>query len=1037
MNLLGGLVSYCSRNPLAVLAGTLALGAWGLFEALRMPAQVLPELTRTTVTVMAEAPGMAPEEVETLVVLPIENAVRGTSGTQRVRTESIAGLGLIFVEFGWGEDPYRARQLVQERLRSVEEEMPEGVSAQMGPITSLLGEIMLVGLTSTDPERSPLDLRTLAERDLVRPLQALPGVAQVLAIGGGLAEYRIHALPDRMLAYGVTLEELIEVAGKAQGNEVGGFLENDSSERMLRAIGRSSALHDFENTVVKKVDDRPVLVRDVAEVVMAPKPMRGDAQVEGRPAVILGVQKQPDADVREVTRQVEKSLQALSLPSDVSTRILFRQADFVNHAVSNVVEALRDGSIMVAIILFLFLLRLSTTLIALVAIPLSFLLTFLYLRFTGGSVNVMTLGGLAVAAGMVVDDAIVLVENVYRRLRENDLLPNPLPATEVIIKATGEVRGAIVQATIIIVATFAPLFGLGGMEGQLFRPLAEATVVSMLASFLVAITLGPALCRLLIGREGKAMGSEPWTAAKTALLARKFLFGPALRWPAATCLIAVLLVLSAFSLFPTMGRSFLPAFNEGSAIISVTAPPGTSLEASREIGRVAEALIRQTPEVKSVGVRTGRAEDDEHVMPVSVNELDVEFHEEGRPQSEVLAEIRKRVGELPGVAIDVGRPIGHRIDHMLSGVEAPIAVKIFGEDLAELQRLAGQAAELLKQTHGLVDVRVESQSLVPQVQILPDPERLRAHGLQVADLNHVAHAGFAGVKAGEVLDNLLSRDIVVRFHPDVRDDMSALGHALIRAEGLPPVPLSSVATIRDTFGPGLVSRENGRRRVIVSANVEGRDVSSATEEAEALLRRELDLPESYSVHFEGQYESRQKAMRDMLLMAGVLFLVVVGALGLHFRNGLLVAQALLSVPAALSGGIVAAWWSGQDVSIATLVGLIAVAGIAARNVIMLLTRYQSLALEEGMPFGRELILRGTAERVPPILMTALTAAFALIPLALAGGAPGKEILQPMAIVIIGGLVSSTLLSLVLTPAAYRLLGGDRQGVTPPSQSKAP
>ncbi|MFP6854861.1 MAG: efflux RND transporter permease subunit, partial [Opitutales bacterium] len=865
MNSLGRLVGYCTRNPLATLAGTLILGAWGLFEAFRMPAQVLPELTRTTVTIMAEAPGMAPEEVETLVVLPIENTVRGTSGTQRVRTESIAGLGLIFVEFGWGEDPYRARQLVQERLRSVEEEMPEGVSAQMGPITSLLGEIMLVGLTSTDNERSPLELRTLAERDVVRPLQALPGVAQVLAMGGGLAEYRIHALPDKMLAYGVTLDELIEAASKAQGNEGGGFLENESSERMLRSIGRSSALHDFENTVVKKVADRPVLIRDVAEVVMAPRPMRGDAQIKGRPAVILGVQKQPDADVREVTRQVEKSLQALSLPADVSTQILFRQADFVDHAVSNVVEALRDGSIMVGIILFLFLLRFRTTLIALVAIPLSFLFTFLYLRFTGGSVNVMTLGGLAVAAGMVVDDAIVLVENIYRRLRENSVLSNPVPATEIIIKATGEVRGAIVQATIIIVATFAPLFGLGGMEGQLFRPLAEATVVSMLASFLVAITLGPALCRLLIGCEGTAMGAEPWTATKSALLAKRFLFGPALRWPAVTCLTASLLVLSAFSLFPTMGRSFLPAFNEGSAIISVTAPPGTSLEASRGIGRVAESLIRQIPEVKSVGVRTGRAEDDEHVMPVSVNELDLEFHEEGRSQPEVFAEIRKRVGGLPGVAVDVGRPIGHRIDHMLSGVEAPIAVKIFGEDLAELQRLAKAAAELLKQTSGLADVRVESQTLVPQVQILPDPERLRSHGLQVADLNHLAHAGFAGIKAGEVMNNLLSRDVVVRLHPEARADMTALGHTLIRAEGLPPVPLSSVATIHETFGPGLVSRENGRRRVIVSANVVGRDVSSATEEAEGLLRRELDLPEGYTVHFEGQYENRQKATRDMLL----------------------------------------------------------------------------------------------------------------------------------------------------------------------------
>ncbi|MBL63586.1 MAG: CusA/CzcA family heavy metal efflux RND transporter [Opitutae bacterium] len=1027
MSFIGRLVGYCVRNPLAVLAGTLALGAWGLFEASRMPAQVLPELTRTTVTIMAEAPGMAPEEVEKFVVLPIENAVRGTSGTQRVRTESIAGLGLIYVEFGWREDPYRARQLVQERLRSVEEDMPEGISARMGPITSLLGEIMLVGLTSSDPERSPMELRTLAESDLVRPLQALPGVAQVLALGGGLAEYRIHALPDKMLAYGVTLEELIEAAGKAQGNDVGGFLENDSSESMLRAIGRSSALRDFENTVVKKVGDRPVLICEVAEVVMTARSMRGDAQIEGRPAVILGVQKQPDADVRAVTRQVEESLQSLSLPSDVSTQILFRQADFVDHAVSNVTVALRDGSVMVAIVLFAFLLRVGTTLIALVAIPLSFVLTFLYLRFTGGSINVMTLGGLAVAAGMVVDDAIVLVENVYRRLRENALLPRPAPSTDVIVKATSEVRGAIVQATIIIVATFAPLFGLGGMEGQLFRPLAEATIVSMLASFLVAITLGPALCRLLLGRAGKAMGTEPWTAAKTSFLARKFLFGPALRWPISTCLVAAFLVLSAFSLFPSMGRSFLPAFNEGSAIVSVTAPPGTSLEASREIGRVAEALIRKTPEVKSVGVRTGRAEDDEHVMPVSVNELEVEFHEEGRSQSEVFAEIRERVGELPGVAVDVGRPIGHRIDHMLSGVEAPIAVKIFGEDLAELQRLAAEAAALLKQTPGLTDVRVASQSLVPQVQILPHPARLRAHGLQVADLNRVARVGFAGVKAGEVMDNLISRDVIVRFHPEARDDLTSLGHALVRTKDSPPVPLASIATVRETLGPGSVSRENGRRRVIVSANVAGRDVSSATEEAESLLNRELDLPEGYSVHFEGQYESRQKATRDMLLMAGVVFLVVVGALGLHFRNGLMVAQALLSVPAALSGGIVAAWWSGQDVSIATLVGLVAVAGISARNVIMLLTRYQSLARDEGMPFGRELILRGTTERVSPILMTALTAAFALVPLALAGGAPGKEILQPMAIVIIGGLVSSTLLSLVLTPAAYWLLGHEGQG----------
>ena len=1025
MNFLAGLVGYCAKNTRVVLAAAFAFGSWGMFEVFRMPVQVLPELTRTTVTIMAEAAGMAPEEIETQVVLPIENAVRGTSGSQRVRTESIAGLGLVFVEFGWDDDPLLARQLVQERLRLVQEDMPTGVFLRMAPITSLLGEIMLVGITSDDMRRTPIDLRTLAERSLVRPLQALPGVAQALALGGGLAEYRIHAHPDRMLAHGINLDELTHAAANAQGNEVGGILENESSEWMLRAVGRSSALHEFENALIKKTDGRPVYIRDVAEVSIAAKPKRGDAMIGGKAAVIIGVQKQPDADVREVTRQVEESLGNLSLPSDVSTHLLFRQADFVDHAIANVTDALRDGSLLVAVVLFVFLLRFGTTLIALLSIPLSFLFTFVYFRFTGGSVNVMTLGGLAVAAGMVVDDAIVLVENVYRRLRENSVLANPLPVNSVIIKATGEVGGAIAQATIIIVATFVPLFGFDGMEGKLFGPLAEAAIVSMLASFVVAVTIGPALCRLFAGKGKKGISSEPWTAAKSAYLTRKFLVRPALRWPIATCFLSGFLVLSAFCLFPKMGRSFLPAFNEGSAIVSVTAPAGTSLNASRDIGRLAESLVRMTPEVKSVGVRTGRAENDEHVMPVCVNELEVEFHDWGRSQDEVLSEIRSRLEEVPQVAVDMGKPIGHRIDHMLSGVEAPIVVKIFGDDLAELERLARETAELLKQGQGLVDVRVESQAQVPQVRILPHFERLQLHGLQVADLNRMVRAGFAGEKAGEVLDNLLTRDVVVRFHPSIRDDLSSIGDIHFAAHGSPPVSLSSVAIIRETLAPAVVSRENGRRRAIVSANVDGRDVSSATEDAEDLLRRELVLPEGYTVQIEGQSESRRKALQKMILMGVALLFVVVSALGLHFRNGKMVAQALLSVPAALSGGIIAAWWSGQDVSIATLVGLIAVAGIAARNVIMLLSRYRSLALDEGMSLGREMIIKGTSDRVPAILMTALTAGFAMLPLAFAEGAPGKEILQPMATVIIGGLLSSTLLSLVLTPAAFSLLATNK------------
>lgn len=1036
--MLNTLIRFSLRHrPLILMLALVTL--WFGYQTLtQLPVEVLPDMTKPTVTILTEAPGLAPEEVEILVTQRLEAAVQGIGGLDRLRSNSDVGLSLIFAEFAWGTDIYRARQLVQERMQSVLSTLPTEAKPGLTPVSSLMGEILLVGLRcSKKPGEpgyiAPVDLRTMADWTLRRRLQSIKGIAEVLTIGGGVRQIQVQPDPNRLVSYGVSLTELEETVNRAAGNATSGFLQAGPKEIMVRNLGMTTNLDELAKTVIKTVGNRPILISDVAEVCHGVQTMRGDASVNGTMGVILSVDKAPGFDTLKLTEQVETALQELrsTLPEGVTLEILFRQGDFIGHAIGNLKEAIRDGAIMVTIILFLFLFSLRTTAITLMAIPLSFAVTMLVFRAFGVSVNSMTLGGLAVAIGMVVDDAIVDVENVFRRMREGNAgrparkpgshREPECPHLDIIASASGEVRHSIFYATVLIILVFLPLLGLEGIEGRLFTPIAIATITSMAASFVVSITVIPVLCSLLLQTGGKAH-HDGWVIRAMKWLVQRSFLKLALGSPILAILIAGVMLIASLMLYPIMGKAFLPTFHEGSATISLVSAPGTSLAQSNEIGEIGVHALQEIKEVKSVGRRAGRAERDDHVMPVSVNEFDVEFHDTGRPREIVFAEIRERLSTIPGTFVNVGQPIGHRLSHMLSGVSAKIAVKIFGPDLDVLQKKGAQVRDIGRSIAGITDLNLEAQVPIPQIKIEVNRERALAYDLQPGDIHRQVSTLLGGKIIAELREGQRTMDLALRLPESWRNSPDKIANLLIETHNGQRIPLNLVADVHESKGPNVINRENTQRRIVIAANTSEQDLQGLVQQWEKRVREKVKLPEGYFLRFEGEFQAQQAATNRIAFSFALVLLAITVLLYGYFRSLSLALQVMLNIPLALMGGLTLTWLLVDNISIATIVGFIAVGGVAARNGIMMISHYLHLMAHEGEKFSRSMILRGTLERLVPVLMTALSAGIALIPLLLAADEPGKEILHPVAVVIVGGLLSSTLLDLMVTPAVFYLLG---------------
>lgn len=1024
--MLNALIRLSLKNRLGVALGALAISVYGAWLLPSLPVDVFPNLNRPTVTVLTEAHGLAPEEVETLVTLPVESVLNGTPGVLRVRSSSGIGVSIVYVEFDWGTEIFRNRQLVAERLQLLQGRLPPGMLPVMGPVTSIMGEIQFVGVTSPEGKVSAMDLRTLADWTLRPRLMTIPGISQVVVMGGEVKQYQILVSSEKLLRRAISLETLKEALSQISENTTGGFLNVDNKEFLIRPIGRVATLEEIENSLVGMHFGQPVLVKDIADVKVGPKEKRGEGSINAKHSVIMTIQKQPDASTIDLTRAIDRELVEMkkALPEGVALETdLFKQSHFIEAAVSNVEEALRDGVIMVVIILFLFLMNFRTTSITLVAIPLSLLVTVIVFHLFGLGINTMTLGGLAIAIGELVDDAIVDVENVFRRLKENRAAGSPRGALRVIYEASSEVRSSIVLATIIVVLVFIPLFFLGGIEGRLFVPLGVAYIISILASLVISLTITPVLCSYLLPNS-KAVGHEEDGKLVRGLkrLATRVLHFTLPR-PFLVLGTTTALLFGSLLLLPFMGRNFLPDFNEGTATIGVAGPPGISLPASDALGRKVEEAILSVPEVKSSVRRTGRAEMDEHAEGVHWHEIDVDFKEGGRDRQIVLQEIRKRIEEAGDVYVNLGQPISHRLDHLLSGVRAQIAVKVFGPDLSELRRYGGEVYDVLKGIEGVVDLQTEPLVLIPQLKIALDREAGNQFGLRSGTLAEDLEIALNGEVVTRFLENQRMHDVYLRLDEGSRATPEKIGSTIVKF--LPtgrPVLLSDVANVYKGTGPNMINREDMQRRIVISANTHGKDLGSVVKEIQSRIAEKVKLPEGYFVKLGGQFESQQNASKrifwlGMLSMIGI-FLV----LYLHFRSAVLSLQVMMNVPLALIGSIVAIFLTERTLSVATLVAFITLCGIASRNGILLISHYLHLMKEEGEEFGEKMIIRGSLERLVPVLMTASTAALALVPLLLSKGEPGKEILYPVAVVIVGGLISSTILDLVVTPAVFLRFG---------------
>lgn len=1013
------IVNQSLKNRLFVVAIAAILLIYGGLTASKMPVDVFPDLNKPTVTIMTEAGGMAPEEVEQLVSFPLETALNGMPGVTRVRSVSGVGLSIVYAEFEWGSDIYRNRQLIAERLAEVKEQLPEGISPAMGPISSVMGEIMLIAFPADPNKASPMAVREYVDFVLRPRLLSIPGVAQVIPIGGEVRQFRVEPNTAMMAQLGVGYED-IELALKGfSSNTSGGYLEQNAREYLIRNMGRTTKLEDMQNLAVKVVNGQPILLKQVAEVKFAAAFKRGDAGFAGKPAVIVSVQKQPNADSIRLSGEIEGALASLSksLPPGISKpEISFRQADFIEASIHNVQEALRDGAIMVAIILFLFLMNGRTTVISLTAIPLSLAITFLVFKAMGLSINVMTLGGLAIAIGELVDDALVDVENVLRRLKEN----KPKGITniiKVIAAACNEVRSGVVVATMVVVLAFVPLFALPGIEGRLFAPLGVAYITSILASLLVALTVTPVMCYFLLpnmkqiehGDSKLVLFLKRWD--KRALVASfahaKLALG-----------LAVLLLVAALATVPYFPKAFLPAFNEGTLTISLLLNPGTSLTEANRVGSLAETLIAEVPEVKSVGRRTGRAELDEHAEGVHSSEIDVDLKKSERSREDIMADIRSKLAPLPATTT-VGQPISHRLDHLLSGVRAQIALKIYGDDLDALRGEAAGLKEKLAKIPGLTDLQIEKQVLIPQIKVRIDYDRAAQLGVSPGVLLKTLETLTEGDTVAQIVDNNKRFNLVIRL-PDAARDPQGLGNILIDTPH-GKVPLSQVASVEESDGPNQIGRENSRRRIVISANTNGSDMAAIIKQIRGVLAQNK-LPDGYFVSLEGQFQAQEAASQLIAGLSIVSLSLIFMVLYSRYKSAVLAAMIMGNIPMALIGSVIAMWLAGISLSVASLVGFITLTGIATRNGILKVSHYINLCKFEGEHFSQAMIIRGSLERLTPVLMTALTAALALLPLLFAADAPGKEILHPVAVVIFGGLISSTILDTLLTPLMFWLFG---------------
>ena len=1020
--MLNKIIRFSLQNRLLVLIASILLLVGGLYQTFHTEVDVFPDLNAPTVVVMTEAGGMAAEEVEQLVTFPIETAVNGATGVRRVRSSSTTGFSVVWVEFDWDTDIYLARQIVSEKLATVAESLPDNVgNPTLGPQSSILGEVLIVGLTADST--SMLDLRTLADW-VIRPrLLSTGGVAQVAVLGGDIKEYQVLIHPERMKHYGVTLGEVMAAARGMNTNANGGVIYQYGNEYIVRGVLSTDDVRQMGRAVVKTVGGAPVTLADVADVqVGSQQPKLGLASEKGKPAVLLTVTKQPNTGTIELTGKLETALHDLqkSLPADVKVSTdVFRQSRFIESSIQNVQDSLLEGAIFVVIVLFLFLANVRTTVISLVTLPLSLLVTILVLHYMGLTLNTMSLGGMAIAIGSLVDDAIVDVENVWKHLRENRMLPEAqrLRVRDVVFNASREVRMPILNSTLIIIVSFIPLFFLSGMEGRMLVPLGVAFIVSLFASTIVALTLTPVLCSYLLGHKAKA-GGLPREAFLAVWLKMHYRNG--LLWALAhkKAVVGTTLALFAVALgcFFTLGRSFLPSFNEGSFTINISSLPGISLDESDKIGRQAEELLLSIPEIQTVARKTGRAELDEHALGVNVSEIEAPFELKDRSHAELLDEVRHKLSVISGANIEIGQPISHRIDAMLSGTQAGIAIKLFGDDLNKMFQIGNQIKAAIADVEGVADLNVEQQIERPELKITPKREMLARYGISLPQFYEFVTVNMAGETVSQVYEQGRSFNLVVRSAEAHRNTMDHIRDLMIDDAAGNKVPFSYVADIRSATGPNTINRENVKRKIVVSANASGRDMRSVVDDIRRRIDSEVSLPEGYHIEYGGQFESEASASRVLLLTSALSIVVIFLLLYLQFRNAAQSGVILLNLPLALIGGVFALLLTTGEVSIPAIIGFISLFGIATRNGMLLVSHYNTLR-EEGLTL-RECVLQGSLDRLNPILMTALSSALALIPLALRGDLPGNEIQSPMAKVILGGLLTSTFLNAFIIPIIY-------------------
>ncbi|TWU05578.1 efflux RND transporter permease subunit [Stieleria varia] len=1054
--MLNSIIRFALRQRLLVIAVAMFLVGYGTWQAMQAPIDVFPDLNRPRVVIMTEAPGLAPEEVETLITFPIETAVNGANGVQAVRSSSGVGISVIYVEFDWNTDIYNDRQIVNERLQLVQERMPQGVKPTLAPISSIMGQILMLGMWSDEGVTEPLELRTLGDWVVRQRLLTIPGVSQVFTMGGGRKQFQVLVDPDAMLRFGVSLNEVKQAVQNSNQNATGGYLdEQGPNELLVRALGRVQKIEDLQKVVVTLKEGRPIALGQIANVIEGPQVKRGDSSAfvrngelrtengdeknspplnsqfstsgwSGGPAVILTINKQPGADTRRVTEDVMAAIDDLrpSLPSDLRIEPLYTQKSFIDRAIENVAEALRDGGILVVIILFLFLMNVRTTFITLTAIPLSLVMTAIVFSVFGLSINTMTLGGLAVAIGELVDDAIVDVENIYRRLKENRASENPKHPLLVVFRASIEIRNSIVFGTMIVILVFLPLFALSGMEGRLFAPLGVAYIVSILSSLLVSLTVTPVLSYWLLGKQ-KLKGQE-----KDGLVLRaiKWVGDKVIRFsltvPRLNLAVTAVLVALAGMFLVSLERDFLPPFNEGAVQLNVVLPPGTSLTTSNDIAGRIETRLRQIEDIKGFVRRTGRAELDEHAEGVNMSELILELDPDSpRSREEQLEEIREAMADIPGIVTAVEQPIAHLISHMISGVKAQIGIKIYGDDLDLLRRKAGEMEAAMSAVPGVTDLLVEPQVIIPQMRIELDRDKLLLYGLSAVEVNEFIETALNGQVVSEILIGQRTFDLMLRLDEDYRENLQTLRRLTIDLADGGKLPLESVANIYESGGPNTINRENVRRRIVLQCNVSERGVVDVVQDIQKKVQPIVEsLPPGYFVQYSGQFESQQSASRVIGILFAVSLLGVFLVLYTMFRSVNLSLQVMMALPMAFIGSVAALVITGQTLTVAAMVGFISLAGIASRNGILLLNHYLHLVQHEGEDWSKEMIVRAGLERLAPVLMTALTSGIGLVPLVMAAGEPGKEILYPVATVILGGLISSTLLDFFVHPALFWLIG---------------